>query len=37
MLDGHLSRRRSQMFRTILLAVDGSKCSEKAVELAGPC
>jgi len=25
------------MFRTILLAVDGSKCSEKAVELAGPC
>src|SRR5512133_3449363 len=33
MLEAHLERRHP-MFRTIVLAVDGSKCSEKAVELA---
>jgi nucleotide-binding universal stress UspA family protein len=33
MLEAHLERRH-QMFRTIVLAVDGSKYSEKAVELA---
>src|SRR5262245_1194708 len=33
MLEAHLERRH-QMFRTIVLAVDGSKHSEKAVELA---
>jgi nucleotide-binding universal stress UspA family protein len=33
MLEAHLERRHP-MFRTILLAVDGSKYSEKAVELA---
>jgi nucleotide-binding universal stress UspA family protein len=33
MLEAHLERRQL-MFRTIVLAVDGSKYSEKAVELA---
>jgi nucleotide-binding universal stress UspA family protein len=33
MLEAHLER-RNLMFRTIVLAVDGSKYSEKAVELA---
>jgi nucleotide-binding universal stress UspA family protein len=33
MLEAHL-KRRHPMFRTIVLAVDGSKYSEKAVELA---